>query len=145
MQPFPSSPSGLGGALPKIRDGYVRPHLAPISNLLSLNDPLLIFHILLSPNYPHFQNALSLNVTCECPPPPRSSAGRPTLVLWDPRHGGSRHKTYVQVLLEKMIRPILDHLIHLRTSQKLISNGGSHGGTLNFFVGVYHTVSKSRV
>ena len=49
------------GALPKIYDGYVRPHWPPFSNRLSLNDPLFIFHILLSPNDPHFQNALSLN------------------------------------------------------------------------------------
>ena len=44
-----------------ICDGYVRPHWAPFSNRLSLNDPLFIFHILLSPNDPHFQNDLSLN------------------------------------------------------------------------------------
>ena len=45
----------------KICDRYVRPHWHPFSNRLSLNDPLFIFHILLSPNDPNFQNALSLN------------------------------------------------------------------------------------
>ena len=50
-----------GGHSLRIRDGYVRPHWPPFSNLLSLNDPLFIFHILLSPNDPHFQNVLSLN------------------------------------------------------------------------------------
>ena len=49
-----------GGHSLKIRDGYVRPHWPPFSNLLSLNDPHFIFHILLSLNDPHFQNALSL-------------------------------------------------------------------------------------
>ena len=48
-------------SLPKICDGYVRPHWSPFSNLLSLNDPLFIFHTLLSPNDPHFQNAVSIN------------------------------------------------------------------------------------
>ena len=43
------------------------PHRPPFSNLLSLNDPLFIFHILLSPNDPHFQNALSLNDLSEWP------------------------------------------------------------------------------
>ena len=51
---------GGGGYSPKIRDGYVRPHWPPFSNLPLLNDPHFIFHILLSPNDPHFQNALSL-------------------------------------------------------------------------------------
>ena len=39
----------------KICDGYVRPHLPPFSNRLSLNDRLFIFHILLSPNDPIFK------------------------------------------------------------------------------------------
>ena len=39
----------------KIRDGYVRPQWPPFSNLLSLNEPLFIFHILLSPNDPLFK------------------------------------------------------------------------------------------
>ena len=52
---------GGGGHSLKISDGYVRPHWPPFSNRLSLNDPLFIFHILLSHNDPHFQNALSLN------------------------------------------------------------------------------------
>ena len=37
--------------------GHIDP---PFSNRLSLDDPLFIFHILLSLNDPHFQNALSL-------------------------------------------------------------------------------------
>ena len=49
-----SSPGGGGHSL-KIRDGYVQPHWPPISNRLSPNDPLFIFHILLSPNDPHFK------------------------------------------------------------------------------------------
>ena len=54
------APGGPGGHSLKIRDGYVRSHWPPFSNLLSLNDPLFIFHILISPNDPHFQNAVSL-------------------------------------------------------------------------------------
>ena len=44
-----------GGHSLKICDGYVRPHWPPFSNRLSLNDPLFIFHILLSPNDPIFK------------------------------------------------------------------------------------------
>ena len=47
--------SGGGGRYLKICDGYVRPHWPPFSNHLSLNDRLLIFHSLLSPNDPIFK------------------------------------------------------------------------------------------
>ena len=53
-------PPGGGHSL-KLCDGYVRPHWPLFSNRLSLNDPLFISHMLLSPSDPHFQNALSLN------------------------------------------------------------------------------------
>ena len=50
-----------GGHSLKTRDGDVRQHWPPFSNLLSPNDPLLFFHKLLSLNDHHFQHALSLN------------------------------------------------------------------------------------
>ena len=50
-----TSPYARGGSLHKKCDGYVRPHWPPFSNRLSLNDPLSIFHILLSPNDPIFK------------------------------------------------------------------------------------------
>ena len=59
--PLLTSLHPVGGALPKNIWRVCAATLTPISNRLSLNDPLFIFHILLSRNDPHFQNALSLN------------------------------------------------------------------------------------
>ena len=53
--------SGEGGALPKNMWRVCAATLTPIFQTPVTEWPLFIFHILLSPNDPHFQNALSLN------------------------------------------------------------------------------------
>ena len=50
-----------GGHSLKICDGYIG-HIDPLfQTACHWMTPLFLFHILLSPNDPHFQNALSLN------------------------------------------------------------------------------------
>ena len=53
--------SSPGGALPKNMWRVCAATLTPIFKPLVTEWPLFIFHILLSPNDPHFQNAFSLN------------------------------------------------------------------------------------
>ena len=53
--------SGGGGALPKNMWRVCATTLTPIFKPPVTEWPPFIFHILLSPNDPHFQNALSLN------------------------------------------------------------------------------------